>query len=192
MPEHSTICECIKTYIPPLYVGELRSSCDKRSSPRLVTVRDVLEVTNPVRTSVSRIAFSPPSITPGTPIYDASLKLVHNRIRILPVVENESIIGVVRQTKILEKMVNCEDLKECTSEELMVENPVTVDRDSSTGVIRSIMLRRGISHTPVVDPDGKLRGIITAKDLSGTLSSQVKAKSLEREKGRQLESGIWV
>ena len=133
--------------------------------PKLVTVRDLLKVTHPERTSVSRTAFNPPSITPDTHIYDVSLKPVQNRVRILPVIESESIVGVVRQTKILKKMADCEDLEERTSEELMVENPVTVDRDSSVGVIRSIMLRRGISHTPIVDKDGELRGIITAKDL---------------------------
>ncbi|MDQ1279460.1 MAG: hypothetical protein QG670_722 [Thermoproteota archaeon] len=133
--------------------------------PRLVTVRDVLKVTHPERTSVSKIAFSPSGITPNAPLYDASLKLVHNRVRILPVVENESIVGVVRQTTILEKMVDCEDLEECTAEKLMVENPVTMDRDASIGVIRSIMLKNGISHIPVVDKEGKLGGIVTAKDV---------------------------
>ena len=90
--------------------------------PRLVTVRDVLKVTHPERTSVSRIAFSPPGITLDTPLYEASQKLVQRRVRILPVVENESIVGVVRQTTILEKMADCEDLEECTAEKLMVEN----------------------------------------------------------------------
>ncbi len=133
--------------------------------PRLVTVRDLLGVTHPERSSVSGIAFSPPHMTPEAPLYDASLKLVHNRVRLLPVVENESIVGVVRQTRILEKMADCEDLEECFSEELMVKNPVTMDRDASIGVIRSLMLKNGISHIPVVDKDGKLRGIVTAKEL---------------------------
>ncbi len=133
--------------------------------PKLVTVRDVLKVTHPERTSVSKISFRPPSITPSTPVYDASSKLVHNRIRILPVVENESVVGVVRQTKILEKMADCDDLKIFLSEDLMVENLVTVSPDSSIGVVRSIMLRNGISHAPLVDQEGKLKGLITAKDL---------------------------
>ncbi|MCP8313176.1 MAG: CBS domain-containing protein [archaeon] len=133
--------------------------------PKLVTVRDVLKVTHPERTSVSRISFRPPSVSFDTPIYDASLKLVHNRIRILPVMEKESVVGVVRQTKILEKMADCDDLKTFFSEDLMVENLVTVSSDSLVGAVRSIMLKNGISHAPVVDQDGKLKGIITAKDL---------------------------
>ena len=157
--------------------------------PRLVTVRDVLKVTHPERTSVSRIAFSPPGITLDTPIYDASRKLVHSKVRILPVVENESIVGVVRQTKILEMMTDCEDLEECTAEKLMVENPVTMDRDSSIGVIRSIMLRNGISHTPVVDKDGKLRGMITAKDLVWNFIKPGESQTVGERKGETVR--IW-
>src|SRR5512137_1167052 len=131
--------------------------------PKIVTVRDILKVTHPDKTSVSNIASSPPSITPDTHVYDASRQMVQNRVRILPVTENESVVGVVRQTKILEKMADCKDMEDCTSEHLMVENPITVQPDFSIGVIRSIMLKTGISHTPIVDRDGKLKGIITAK-----------------------------
>jgi len=157
--------------------------------PRLVTVRDVLKVTHPERTSVSKIAFSPPNITPDTPIYEASQKLVSSRIRILPVVENESVVGVVRQTKILEKMTNCEDLEECTAEKLMVENPVTVESDFSIGVIRDLMIRNGISHTPVVDKDGKLRGMITAKDLVWNFIKPSESQTVGERKGETIR--IW-
>ena len=157
--------------------------------PRLVTVRDVLKETHPDKASVAKIAFSPPSITLDTPIYDASLKLVNNRVRVLPVVENESLIGVVRQTKILEKMADCKDLDECYSENLMVENPLTVDRDFSVGVIRDLMLRNGISHTPVVDKDGKLIGIITAKDLVWNFIKPSESETVGEKKGETIR--IW-
>jgi len=133
--------------------------------PKLVTVRDILRVTHPERSSVSKIAFRPAIISLDTPIYDAAMKLVHNRVRILPVIENESGVGVVLQTKILDKMADREELKDFLSEDSMVKNPITVDRDFSVRVIRSIMLRRGISHTPIVDQNGRLKGMITAKDL---------------------------
>lgn len=161
--------------------------------PRIVTVRDSLKVTHPKRTSVSKIASRPPSIFPDTRIYDASLKLVRNRIRVLPVIENKSIVGMVRQTKILEKMAECDDLKEFLAEDLMIENPVTVDRNSSVGAVRSIMLRRGISHTPVVDQDERLKGMITAKDLVWHYVKPHEALRVGERRGekiRLLEMGI--
>ncbi|MEM3383796.1 MAG: CBS domain-containing protein [Nitrososphaerales archaeon] len=133
--------------------------------PMLVTARDVLNITHPERTPVFKISFRPPSISPITPIYDASSKLVQNKIRILPVLENKSVVGVVRQTTILEKMANCEDLKKFLSEDLMVKNLVTVSIDSSIGVVKSVMLKNGISHIPLVNREGELKGLVTAKDL---------------------------
>ena len=79
--------------------------------------------------------------------------------------QDNSIIGVVRQSSILSKMVDCKDLDEFTVEDLMVQNLQTVDLNSFASVTRNLMLSKGISHVPLVDQDGKLKGIITAKDL---------------------------
>jgi CBS domain-containing protein/ribosome-associated translation inhibitor RaiA len=200
---HSLIKENLETNCPNIpqsaNVGKLISLLQTSENyeaivtnghpPRLVTVRDILKVTHPERTSVSRIAFNPPSIIPDTPVYEASQKLIHSRVRILSVVENESIVGVVRQTKILEKMADCEDLEECTAEKLMVENPLTVEQEFSIGVIRDIMLRNGISHTPVVDKDGKLKGMITAKDLVWNFIKPSESQTVGERKGENIR--IW-
>jgi predicted transcriptional regulator/ribosome-associated translation inhibitor RaiA len=157
--------------------------------PKIVTIRDILKVTHPDKTSVSNIASSPPNITPDTRVYDASRKMVQNRVRILPVTENESVVGVVRQTKILEKMADCKDMGDCASENLMVENLITVQPDFSIGVIRSIMLKNGISHTPIVERDGKLKGIITAKDLVSQFIKPSESETVGELKGENIR--IW-
>jgi len=175
---HSSVKETIETDYPSIShsenVSKLISLLQTSKSyealvtndlPRLVTVRNILKVTHPERTSVSIISFSPPRISPDTTFYDTSLKLVRNKIRVLPVIEDESVVGVVRQVKILEKMADCDNLNKFLSEDLMVKNLITVGRDSSVGTVRSIMVRRGISHAPIVDQDGKLLGMITARDL---------------------------
>jgi CBS domain-containing protein/ribosome-associated translation inhibitor RaiA len=154
--------------------------------PKIVTIRDILKVTHPDKTSVSNIASSPPNITPDTRVYDASRQMVQNRVRILPVTENESVVGVVRQTKILEKMADCKDIGDCASENLMVENLITVQPDFSIGVIRSIMLKNGISHTPIVDRDGKLKGIITAKDLVSQFIKPSESETVGELKGENI------
>jgi CBS domain-containing protein/ribosome-associated translation inhibitor RaiA len=122
---------------------------------------------NPERTSVSRIMFKPPNISPNTALYDVASALIDNRVRIIPAVDNDSISGVVRQSAILSRMVDCPDLKEFSAGDLMVSNPVTVDLNSSVAVVRSLMLSKGFSHAPVVDQNGDLKGIITAYDLVG-------------------------
>ena len=131
----------------------------------VVTVRDTLKILNPERTSVARILFKPPSMGSDTPLYDVASALISNRIRIIPIVDNGSISGVVRQKAVLKRMVDCPDLQEFLAEDLMVSNPVTVDLDSSASIVRNLMLSQGISHAPVVDKNGELEGIITANDL---------------------------
>lgn len=158
--------ESVSRLISLLYSTEsYEALVTNRDIARIVTVRDIMRVMHPERSSVSRIAFRPPSLSLDTPIYDVALKLVENRIGMLPITKDHSVEGVVRQTRILEKMADCEDLKDFLSEDLMVKDPFKVYRDSSVGEVRSLMLKRGISHTPVVDQEGKLRGLVTAKDI---------------------------
>ncbi|MBN2156526.1 MAG: CBS domain-containing protein [Candidatus Lokiarchaeota archaeon] len=132
---------------------------------KLVTVRDVLEVTHPERTPVASVTIEPPSVTQETPIYDIARIFIDYKVRILLVRENKSVEGIVRQNTLLSKMASCKDLKGLTADELMVQDIVTVEIHSSISVVREHMRNKGISHLPVVGRDGKLLGILTAKDL---------------------------
>ncbi len=131
----------------------------------IVTVRDLLKVINPERTSVSAVMYKPPTIQVGTPVYDVALAFVNNRTRISPVMDNTVLMGVARQTTILKKMLGSPDLSEFSAGDLMISNPITVDMNSSAGFVRTVMLKNGISHVPIVDEEGDLSGIVTAKDL---------------------------
>ncbi|MGI0080653.1 MAG: CBS domain-containing protein, partial [Nitrososphaerales archaeon] len=52
---------------------------DGRTPQSVVTVRDILKVVHPERTSVASISFSPPRTSPSTRIYDVATTLVRNR-----------------------------------------------------------------------------------------------------------------
>lgn len=151
----------------------------------IVTVRDLLKVINPERTSVSKVLFKPPAIQVGTPFYDVALALVNNRVRVIPIMDKTTVIGVARQTTILKKMIDSPDLSEFFVEDLMIRNPVTVDLNSSAGVVRNVMLSSGISHAPVVDKDGSLRGIVTAKDLVWTFFKPRERVTIGERKGEK-------
>jgi IMP dehydrogenase len=47
----------------------------------------------------------------------------------------------------------------------MVVNPITIEPDSTLGEAQALMLRHNISGIPVVDPSGKLCGILTNRDV---------------------------
>ncbi|MBN1329695.1 MAG: CBS domain-containing protein [Candidatus Heimdallarchaeota archaeon] len=150
---------------------------------KVVTMRNVLEVTHPERSSVSSVAFVPPNISHNAPIYEAAIKMVQNKVRILPVFKDESFIGLIKQTTLLEKMIDCQDLKDTTADEIMVPNPITVQRDFSIGSIRTIMSNKGISHTPVVNKEGDLLGMITAGDIVKNYIKPSESQTVGERKG---------
>jgi IMP dehydrogenase len=47
----------------------------------------------------------------------------------------------------------------------MVVNPITIEPDSTLGEAQELMIRHSISGIPVVDPSGKLCGILTNRDV---------------------------
>ena len=47
----------------------------------------------------------------------------------------------------------------------IIESPVTVEADRTIRDVRAIMSRHGVTGLPVLGPEGKLVGIITARDL---------------------------
>jgi len=132
----------------------------------LVSVRDALRVVHPERTSVASISGgSHLKIAPGARVYDAATVLVNNRIRLLPMVDGSSLLGLVSQRRILSEMRKCEDLKELAARELMTKDPTMVEHNAPIGLARSLMLRGGFSHLPVVGSGGSFLGLITARDL---------------------------
>lgn len=51
------------------------------------------------------------------------------------------------------------------SESAVIEGPVTVRPDQTLAAVNAIMAEHGVSGLPVVDEQGRVRGILTARDL---------------------------
>ena len=47
----------------------------------------------------------------------------------------------------------------------IIESPITVEENESVANVRTLMLKNNVSGFPVVDDSGRLRGIITGRDL---------------------------
>jgi len=65
----------------------------------------------------------------------------------------------------------------------MVINPLTIQPDTPLSEIRQIMARKKISGFPVVDPDGKLCGILTNRDMRFETRDDLPAKALMTKSG---------
>lgn len=101
--------------------------------------------------------------------------MADNNIRRIPIVENGRLLGIVTYGDVRSaKPSKASSLSmwemnylitKLTASEIMTTSPLTVLQDASIGEAASIMLKHRISGLPVVDPQGKLVGIITESDI---------------------------
>jgi len=56
-------------------------------------------------------------------------------------------------------------MAELTARDIMTENVVTINKDSSIEDLSEVLLKNKISGVPVIDGDGKIAGIVTEADI---------------------------
>ncbi len=110
------------------------------------------------------------TITPGTTIKDTSRFMIANDMRRLPVIQEESLIGLITTTDILRYFASNKMFKQMKGDPLserinkvMTQDPVTVAPREDAGRAAHIMKEEDVGCLPVVDK--KLVGIITERDL---------------------------
>ncbi len=70
-------------------------------------------------------------------------------------------------------------------ERVMTRRPDTVGAEDALGDAAGLMVRGGYRHLPVVDPDGRLVGMLSERDLRARLGSELEGFA---DAGRQLLS----
>ena len=118
------------------------------------------------------------TVRPETGILAAQTLMAQNRIRHLPVVvEDDILVGIVTDRDIRSAMpASILSEAEKASEErrlafmkvkdIMTANPVTVSPAQTLEDALLMMQNLKVGAFPVVDPEGKLKGIISVRDLT--------------------------
>ena len=97
--------------------------------------------------------------------------------------EDDRPVGIVTDRDITVTVTaEARDPHEVTAEDVMTENPVTVDVDTGVSELVELMAEHGVRRMPVVDGD-ELYGIITLDDLARLLvdEQQSLTKVIEAE-----------
>lgn len=68
------------------------------------------------------------------------------------------------------------------SENIVIENPVTIRPSQTVAQVRALMAKHGISGLPVTDGAGKVQGILTARDLRFETRQSVKVSEIMTKK----------
>ncbi|UCD85591.1 MAG: CBS domain-containing protein [Deltaproteobacteria bacterium] len=108
------------------------------------------------------------------PVHKAFLLLKDNKIRHLPVVEKDRIVGIVTDRDIRHFIIPRKDpktkgkfnfqLKDLKVEDVMTSDPITVTPDTRIEQVARLMLEHKIGGIPVVDQKRRLVGIVTEED----------------------------
>ena len=117
----------------------------------------------------------PITIDEGQSMIDAYELMKENQIRVLPVMQQDRLVGIVTDRDL--KRASASDansleihellyiLSKIIINDIMTANPITVNVDHTIEETAEILRRNRISSVPVVDEHGTLKGVITQTDL---------------------------
>ena len=117
----------------------------------------------------------PITVDVNATLQDAILLLKKHHIHMLPVVENDQIMGVITDRDI--KQASTSDVVSLENDELiksiarikikaiMNKRPITVPYDYTLEETAVLMFVHKISGVPVINPEGKLVGVFSKNDL---------------------------
>ncbi len=119
------------------------------------------------------------TVDPKTPIMEAQKTMREKKIKRLPVMKKDKLVGLVTKHMLLEATPSSATslsvyelnylLSKMTVDEIMVKDPITIPPDYPVEAAIWLGKKHGIGAFPVMD-DGKLVGIITESDITGVLS----------------------
>lgn len=121
------------------------------------------------------------TLTPDQSLYEAERLFKKHRIRHIPVVEGDKLIGIVSYSDLLrisfadmtdgEEEVTSVVYDMYTIPQIMAKTPLTVTADTSIKEVAEILAAQSFHSIPVVD-NGKLVGLVTTTDLIKYLLEQ--------------------
>jgi CBS domain-containing protein len=109
-----------------------------------------------------------PEVTVGV----AATMMRRHHIRHLPVVDDGHLIGILSDRDLMTHA------RGTRCREAMTPAPVTCAPGASISRVASLMLEHKIDSVPIVDPSGKLVGLVTSTDLLGLLIDRAAAQML--------------
>ncbi len=115
------------------------------------------------------------TISPNTSLPEAHRLMSDKKIRRLPIIENDQLLGIVTRGDVREAepsgatTLNIWEinylLSQLTINKIMTLNPKTIAKDATLGDAAKIMLETKVSGLPVVNRLGSVVGIITESDI---------------------------
>lgn len=122
---------------------------------------------------VSSLAVDAVSAPPDTSISDLAQTMEEEQIGDVIITEDDKPVGIVTDRDIALAYGRGEDLDSMDAEDLMTEDPVTIQEDAEDIELPKLMAEKEVRRIPVVDDDGRLVGIATLDDVVSVIGEEL-------------------
>ena len=128
-----------------------------------ISARDLLSAKNVENMKIKPLLRKIQPLTKSDTVEKAAAILSHYRMRSVPIVEGNQIIGVVDIKDIVE-LLHKQNLKWIPVNDIFTPDPIIVKSDDSLATARKIMITKKIDHLPVIKGD-KVSQVVTSMHL---------------------------
>lgn len=111
--------------------------------------------------------------TPETPVDEVVDTLERENVGAIVIAEDDEPVGIVTDRDIALAVTDVDDIGSLEAQELMTDDPVTLEADEEAIEISRTIDEHGVRRIPIVDDDGELTGIVTMDDLVATIGEQL-------------------
>ena len=127
-----------------------------------INLTDILSARDVNTQKLNSIAKTTPTIAEDNNIEEAANIMSHYRLRSIPVIEDEEIIGQINIKSIVKSMKDI-DIK-IPSTKIITANPIRIHQTDPISTAKNLMIRHRIEHIPIVEDN--LKGIVTSCDIA--------------------------
>lgn len=147
-----------------------------------LNIRDLLGIRNITSTKPTSLGKIIPTLDSQTSTAEAARIMSLYRLRALPIMEKNQIIGQISAKRIVESIRDVmlvTHVRKTSTSDLMTPSPIVIGETEKIASAKAIMKRRRIDHLPVVHK-ARLVGMVTSKDIIEVMleSERIGRKSL--------------
>lgn len=148
----------------------------------VLNMRDFLGIKNITSANPITLGKIIPTLNSESTIAEAARLMSLYRLRALPLIEKNAIIGQISAKKIVEAIRNIVlviPTRKTSASDIMTPSPIVISKIDKIASAKNIMKRRRIDHLPVLE-DNRLVGMVTSKDIINVMlpTERIGRKSL--------------
>lgn len=162
--------------------------CMKGNSCFTINARDLLAARDILKMKVDSLLRRIQPLSKSSTLEDAATMLTHYRMRSVPVVDKNQIIGTVKAKNIIELLAQ-HSLNWITANTILTPNPITIDSKELLSKARKIIMSNRIDHIPVIN-NSKISNVITTMHLLPLLIPSERSDEKGLNPSRRLDSQI--